>query len=45
MTRALPRWQYQCFAGTYYNVSLLGLCWDIIAHRAHHWRNGDGWID
>ena len=38
-------WRYECPAGEYYNTSLLGLCWDIITHRAWHWRRGDGWVD
>lgn len=38
-------WSYTCPAGRYYNASLLGLLWDIVSHRAWHWRRGDGWVD
>lgn len=41
----VSHWVYRCAAGQYYNVSLFGLIWDILTHRAHHWRQGDGWID
>lgn len=46
MTRGREaRWSYTCPAGQYYNVSLLGLLWDIVSHRAWHWRRGEGWVD
>jgi hypothetical protein len=38
-------WIYRCDAGEYWNDSLLGLLWDIFAHRWWHWRRGDGWRD
>lgn len=42
---AASRWRYDCPAGYYSNVSLIGLLWDIVSHRFWHFRRGDGWVD
>jgi hypothetical protein len=39
------RWEFHCAAGRYYDRSLLGLIWAIVAHRCWHWRRGEGWVD
>ena len=47
MKREQSKWKYTLLVsdGAYFSQSLWGLFTEVLTHRLHHWKRGDGWRD
>ncbi len=39
------KYELKVSAGSYYANSIVGLVHEVITHRFHHWKRGEGWND